>query len=102
MRNTNFVCIVGTLVRKPQSFQAGEHKKVSFTVLEKQTYNGREKIEYIPCVAWNILGDIAERLEPEMLVTITGKIKTDSYERDGKREYKTFVGVENIVAGMAI
>lgn len=64
----------------------------------------KEMTDFIPCVAW---GKLAERIAQDNTIVkgtrvyVSGRISVRSYEKDGKKEYRTQVVVEFFAKGLA-
>jgi single-strand DNA-binding protein len=99
MKGFNRVTIlgnIGNLVTR----QAGNANVCEFSVaVTEKTKNG-EKTEWVPCVAWDKLADIASSyLRKGSPVLVDGKFTTRSWEdkNGGGKRYKTEVLVRDLV-----
>ncbi len=94
--SVNKVILVGRLGKDPEviTFESGA-KKVSFTLATNDRYKNKEgqtvdSTEWHNIFCWNKLADIAESyLRKGKQVYVEGKIKTRTYEEDGKKRYIT-------------
>lgn len=84
------IMLIGRLGQMPETrnFESGS-KVTQFSVAVSERYkkNGEtiESTEWFRCEAWNKLSDICEKyLEKGKQVYIEGKMKTDTYEKDGE------------------
>lgn len=97
----NNVTLIGRLTRDPKlQYTNSNIATAQFNIACNRNYknaNGEYDADFINCVMWR---EQAERFcnwtKKGMLVGITGRIQTRSYEgNDGKRVYVTEVVVEN-------
>ena len=97
----NNVTLIGRLTRNPKlQYTNGNIATAQFNIACNRNFknsNGEYDADFINCVMWR---DQAERFcewtRKGMLVGITGRIQTRSYEgNDGKRVYVTEVVAEN-------
>lgn len=97
----NNVTLIGRLTRNPKlQYTNSNIATAQFNIACNRNFknsNGEYDADFINCVMWR---DQAERFcewtRKGMLVGITGRIQTRSYEgNDGKRVYVTEVVVEN-------
>ena len=96
----NKVSLIGNLGKDPIFQIVGEekHKKVTFSMATNQSYKTKSgewatNTQWHSMIAW---GTVAERINKTLQkgnkVAIEGKLKTNSYEKDGEK--KSFVNVE--------
>ncbi|QQS29672.1 MAG: single-stranded DNA-binding protein [Sphingobacteriales bacterium] len=98
----NKVMLIGNLGKDPEvnTFESGV-KKVSFSLATSEKYKNKEgqvveATEWHNIVCWNKLAEIAETyLHKGKQVFIEGKIKTRSWEEDGKKRYITEIEATN-------
>ena len=65
---------------------------VGETWKDKATRDKKEAIEWVSVVCFGKLAEIAtEYLSTDSFILIVGKLKTDTYEKDGEKKYKTKV-----------
>ncbi|MFR7590235.1 MAG: single-stranded DNA-binding protein [Longibaculum sp.] len=94
----NRYCGTGRLARDPSFKNLNNGSMVcDFTITLEEKYNEKKEVFYINCQAWN---KVAENIDKYCckgsLVTVEGKLKTRSYEKDGKKVYVTYVQCEKI------
>ncbi len=103
MANLNRVLLIGRLTRDPEtrSLPSGS-SVVSFGLAVNRVYNNRqsgEKVEetaFIDCEAWARTGEtIARYMKKGRQLFVEGRLKFDSWEREGQRRSKLSVVVEN-------
>lgn len=104
------ITVTGTLVGDPElKFVGTDGVAVSkFTVASndrkfnretKQWENGEST--FLDCTAWKQLAEgIAENLTKGSRVVLTGKLKQESWEKDGQKRSKLKVDVEDIGASL--
>ena len=103
MANLNKVMLIGRLTRDPEtrSLPSGA-SVVQFGLAVNRVYNNRqsgEKVEetaFIDCEAWGRTGEtIARYLKKGRQLFVEGRLKFDSWEKDGQRRSKLSVVAEN-------
>jgi len=101
--SVNKCIFIGNLGKDTETRQINETYKVSSFSLacsEKWTdKNGEQKeaTEWINCRASNKLADICEKyLKKGDKVYIEGKYKTQSWEKDGVKQYTNFIDVQSL------
>lgn len=102
----NKVQIIGNLTKEIELRKTPNGKSVvSFSLATNETYKDAnnkkvENVDYHNCTAW---GRTAEVLDEYAIkgqkLYIEGKLKTDSYEKDGKTMYKTYILVSVMQLG---
>jgi len=103
MANLNKVLLMGRLTRDPESRSTqGGSAVVNFGLAVNRTYTRRdsgEKVEettFVDCEAWGRSGEtIARYMSKGRQIFVEGRLKFDSWERDGQRRSKLSVVVEN-------
>ena len=69
---------------------------LDFSVAVNEGYGEKRATSYIPCRAWEKTAEnIANYCHKGDKIYIEGKFKTDSWEKDGKKQYKSYVLVTN-------
>jgi single-strand DNA-binding protein len=103
MANLNRVLLIGRLTRDPEtrSLPSGS-SVVSFGLAVNRVYNRREtgeKVEetcFVDVEAWGRTGEnIARFMKKGRQIFVEGRLKFDSWERDGQRRTKLSVVAEN-------
>ena len=92
MANINSACVSGNLTRDAVQRGNGQTVAVAFTVAVNDRRMNRDSGEwedvpsFIDCVAFGKYGEsIAQYLTKGAAVSVHGKLKQDSYEKDGQR-----------------
>lgn len=86
----NHLCIIGNLVKAPESRETPNGKKVcNFTIAVnsgKKDSNGNQPATYFRVSAWEALGDICQRyLAKGQKVAVTGSVNSRAYTtQDGQ------------------
>lgn len=90
----NKILLVGRLVRDPElkTFNEGEKVAAKFIIAVNRNYreaNGERKADFIPVSIWGKRAEfICSNLKKGSLVTISGRLRTSSYEdNEGKKRY---------------
>lgn len=103
MANLNRVLLIGRLTRDPEqrTIQSG-NTVCSFGLAVNRTYTRRdsgEKVEettFVDCEAWGRSAETITRyVSKGRQLFVEGRLKFDSWERDGQRRSKLSVVVEN-------
>ena len=88
--------LVGRLVKNPEITHAGAHSKCDFTVAVSRPFKKGEA-DFINCVAWNKTAEtVVNWFQKGSWISVIGSIRTDSYEKDGRKNFSTKVNVERI------
>ena len=97
--NLNKVILVGHLTRDPELREFDNFKVCKFGIAVN-TRLGKDKEEevlFVDCSAWNKLADICmQYLGKGKAVLVEGRLKLDTWERDGKKNSKHSVVVDNM------
>ena len=57
----------------------------------------KENTDFINCVVWNKPAENLVKYQGKgSLISVIGELRTDTYEKDGEKRYKTYVLVNNI------
>ena len=95
----NSVNLVGNIVRDPAYFEGREGTKIAkFDIATKVGYDTEKKedrVEFVPITAFSISEKFQEYLKKGRMVSISGRVGTDSFDKDGKRVYVTSVKVNS-------
>ncbi|MDA1195043.1 MAG: single-stranded DNA-binding protein [Planctomycetota bacterium] len=103
MANLNKVLLIGRLTRDPETRNVSSGTAVvSFGIATNRTYMNRatnEKVEetaFVDVEAWGRTGEtIARYMQKGRQIFIEGRLKFDTWERDGQRRSKLSVVCEN-------
>lgn len=104
MSNLNKCMFIGRLGKDPEIRIVSEtFKTASFSIAitekwtDKPTGEKKESTEWVNCKVTNKLADICEKwVKKGDLLYIEGKLKTQTWEKEGVKQYNTFIQVENI------
>lgn len=94
----NKAIIIGNLTKDIELRKTNSNKSVTeFSVAVNEGYGEKKTTEFINCVAWEKTAELLDKFCGKgMKVMIDGAIKTDTYEKNGQKIYKTYVLVQNI------
>lgn len=94
----NKTFLIGNITKELDLRKSTTNKSVlEFAIAINEGYGENKTTEYINIVAWEKLADrIATYCRKGHKVAIEGRIKTDSYEKNGEKRYKTYVLANNI------
>ena len=88
----NQICIIGRLVRDPETKELEDGKRVSnITVAVQRSYkneNGEYEADFIDCTLWNgVAENVKEFCRKGDIVGVKGRIQTNLYEdKDGNKK----------------
>ena len=93
----NLVTLMGRLTADPQINDRITCANFTLAVDRPYKKDGKTETDFIPC---RLLGekkaDFANHyLRKGMKILVSGRLQVDSYEKDGKRQYSTYVVVDN-------
>ncbi len=102
MRSYNKVILMGNLARDPElkDLQGGS-KVVDFVIAVNREWTGpegqkSEEVSFIDCQCWGKRGEaIAKYFSKGSPIFVEGRIKQDTWEKDGKKKSRLRVTVEN-------
>lgn len=97
----NFVILRGVLERDPKFFD-GEHPRCLFKVKVTESYQNKERISFVPCIAWRDTAIAVSALGEGSRVEVKGGVSEDSYERDGAKVLSTRVTANKVEVLYAI
>jgi single-strand DNA-binding protein len=104
MSNLNKCIFIGRLGKDPEAKQISQDFKVvnfSLAISEKWTDKAsgerKEATEWINCQASNKVSEIVEKyVHKGDLLYVEGKFKTRSWEKEGVKQYASFIQVESV------
>ena len=103
-KGLNKVLLIGHLGKDPElSYTPSGVAVCKFTVATNESYKGEdgnwvEKTEWHNITAWRKLAEICSQyLKKGSKAYLEGKLQTDSYEKDGKKNYFTKVVLSDMV-----
>ena len=93
----NTITLMGRLTADPQINDRITCANFTMAVDRPYKKDGKSETDFIPC---RLLGekkaDFANHyLRKGMKILVSGRLQVDPYERDGKRQYSTYVVVDN-------
>ena len=97
----NKAVIVGRLVRDPDVRALNDGKIVSkFTVAVDRRFknkNGEKEADFIPVVVFGKPAEfVAEYVKKGNMVSVSGRITTGSYEKEGRKIYTTEITADEV------
>lgn len=103
----NSVSVFGGLVRDPEVRygQGGGMAFLQFTLavgfrVKNQQGEWEQRADYVPCKAFGRAAEIIGKYcRKGSRLMIGGRIKTESYEKDGRRVWSTYVAVNDLILG---
>ena len=97
----NQVLLVGRITRDPEIMETENEKKVSnITVAITRPYKNADGVydaDFIEVTLWNGIAErTVEYCKKGDVIAVRGRIQSDSYEKDGERNFSTRVLAEKI------
>lgn len=97
----NRAILIGRLTKDPEMRYTPNGVPVTqFSLAVDRPYSnnqGDKEVDFVPVVVWNKLAELcAQYLRKGRLAAIEGRIQVSSYEKEGKRVYKTEVIADNV------
>lgn len=103
-KGLNKVMLIGHLGKDPElSYTPAGVAVCRFSLATDESYKGDddklvERVEWHNIVAWRKLGEICSTyLKKGSKIYAEGKIQTDSYEKDGKKNYFTKIVLSDMI-----
>jgi single-strand DNA-binding protein len=104
-KGLNKVQIIGYLGKDPEMRYTGSGAAVcAFSVAVTETWKDKdsgekkESTEWFSCEAWNKLAEICgEWLKKGSRVYVEGRMKTDTWEKDGVKQYRQKVRIDSMI-----
>jgi single-strand DNA-binding protein len=99
--NLNLVLIAGNLTRDPESRTVGSSNVASFSIACNRRWKSkdgedREEVTYVDCEAWGRTAEvICEHFTKGKPIFVEGRLKLDTWEKDGVKQSKLRVSVES-------
>lgn len=93
------VIITGRITKDLVLKNSGEYKLCDFTLATNRPVNrdGERVADFINCIVWNKQAENLVKYQKKgNMIAVFGEIRTDTYEIEGKKKYKTYVLVNNI------
>lgn len=89
----NKTILIGNITKELDLRKTQTNKSViEFSIAINEGYGENKTTEYVNVVAWEKLADrIATYCRKGHKICIEGRIKTDTYEKNGQKIYKTYV-----------
>lgn len=107
-KGLNSATVFGGLVRDPDvkygqnggTAFIGFTLAVGFSVKDKQTGEWEQRADYVPCKAFGRTAEvIGKYCRKGSRLLVTGRIKTESYEKNGQKVYSTCIYVDDLILG---
>ena len=96
----NNICVTGHLTKDPEvRYSTGENPTAicRFGLANNEGYGDRKKTNFLNVVVFGKQAENCEKfLKKGSKVGITGRIQTDSYEKDGRKVYTTDIVANNV------
>ena len=92
----NKVILIGRITKDLELRKTKSNKSVcEFTLATNRV--GSEDTDFISCMVWNQQAENLCKFQGKgSLIAVFGELRTDSYEIEGQKRYKTYVLVSNV------
>lgn len=92
----NKVLLIGRITKDLELRETKTGKKVCEFTIATNRVNGKEA-DFVNCMLWDKQAEnLAKYQGKGSLVGVSGELRTETYEIEGKKHYKTYVLVNNI------
>ena len=96
----NKVILMGRLTKEPELRQTQNGTTVtSFTlaVLRRFAKECQQEADFINCTAWQKTAEfICKYFQKGQMIAVSGRLQSQSWEKDGKKQYSTSVIVDEV------
>jgi len=94
----NRVVLMGNLTRDPELKKTSTGLSViSFSLAINRKANGQEEVDFFDCEAWRQSADyLGQYAKKGNTVAVEGRLKTDSYDKDGVKVKKVKIVCDNV------
>lgn len=97
----NKVLLLGRLAKDPElRYTQNGTAVVNFTLAVNRRFanqNGEREADFINCQAWQKAAEfVANYFHKGQMMALEGRLQVSSYEKDGKKQWKTTVIVEQV------
>jgi len=90
MSSLNRIMIIGNVGNDPEIVKTQNSKVAKVSIATTEKYKDEEKTEWHNVEMWGKLADIVEQyVSKGSKIYVEGSLKTDSWEKDGEKKYKT-------------
>ena len=102
MATTNFVTVVGGLTRDAEVKRIGvkQTAKASLSVASSEKVGEDERVTYVDVEAWQWLAEACEGLNKGTKVTVVGRLKFESWEKEGVKRSRLLVTADTIAVNL--
>lgn len=96
MASFNRVILIGNLTRDIETRQVGDNTVAKFGIAVNRKYKDKEETTFVDCEAWGRTAEVmAKHTHKGNAVCIEGRLKLDTWEKDGEKRSKLLVVAEN-------
>lgn len=88
--------ISGRLTKDSVFKSIASNDLVTFSIASNRVYKDKETTTYMDCEMWGGSKNLSEHLLKGKVVFVSGRLKQDSWEKDGVKHNKILVVVEDI------
>lgn len=100
--NLNKVCVAGNLTRDPESRAVGQSTVTKFSLAVNREFKGgdgekKKETEFLTIETWGKTAEnVARYLTKGAGCYVEGRIKTDTYEKDGQKRSATKIVADSV------
>lgn len=94
----NTVNLCGFLVKTPEAKTVGEYQVARFSIAVDRTYGKNKATDFFDCEIWGKSAEFATKLSKGTKIAISGRIKQDIWESEGKKHSRVIVVAERLEA----
>lgn len=96
MAGINSVNLVGRLVSKPELKEVKNNKVATFSIAVDRDFT-KDETDFFNCQAWNKTAEfMAQYLDKGSLVGIVGRLRQDTWEKDGKKQSRVVITADRV------
>ncbi len=97
----NEVHLIGRLGKAPESRTAGDAPLTTFSIATSTSWKDKagewkEETEWHNIVTWRQLAERCGKLKQGQLVYVSGRLKTEKYQKDGQDHYSTKIVADTV------
>lgn len=96
----NYCFITGRLVKDPvltKTVKGTPNCQFSLAVNRPVIRDGKKEVDFINCIVWNKMAESLTKYQKKgNLLGIQGQFRTDTYEKNGEKKYKSYILVEDV------
>lgn len=93
----NQVSLIGRMIKDPEMKRINDKRVAKTTIaVEKKANEGEKGADFIQIVCWNKKADRLVLGKKGSLVSVEGRMRSSTYEKDGERKYSIEVQADHV------